>query len=248
MSERRRAILETILVSEDATVEQILRADERLAVLDGRDPDATSREFFADLEKLDDGDREGFMAPFLFPTSDEFIERRVTQVLSNESEFREAVERRARELQEDAAASVAELDRLRIECPQVESALRQERQRTADAAQEIADLGERLAAAECRTREAEEVCRREAVGFQRLLAEARDEMEELADLPQQLKNEREVREWQEVEVARLRAHAGDASDRVAQLELLVAKLEIALSDERDGHERRRNIVKGHLGG
>lgn len=52
MKGSRRAILESILFSDDSTPTEKLKAAEVLEQMDGRDPDAQYRDFYADLDVL----------------------------------------------------------------------------------------------------------------------------------------------------------------------------------------------------
>lgn len=87
--DRRRRALEAIIASDDATPEQFLRAAELLDRLDERDPDATTRDFYSDLEKLTPDERAELDAEIMAPTYEEIV---------NDDRFAAEVARAARNL------------------------------------------------------------------------------------------------------------------------------------------------------
>jgi hypothetical protein len=111
VSTTRRTILESILHSAAATVTERLKAAELIEVLDARDPDARSRDFYSDLEELDDEILDELLGAVSTPvlTLEARAQEVAREIIASDERFRQEVERVARDLtaaERDRAAEV----------------------------------------------------------------------------------------------------------------------------------------------
>jgi hypothetical protein len=251
-------MLETALEDPTATLADRIRVIEALERM--KDDGSEARDFYAELEQIPDEMMNAEMDaifvvdvvraiyadepvagidPGDFPKTAAVIHGATARLLGEEALVESA--RAATGEPGEVAKEVGDGDPILIE-----SALRQERQRFAEAQREIAHLQQLADAANRATAEAHEEHLREVTHMRRLLDAARDETDQAADARHQLATETEARTRADAERVRERAARYEAESEVASLRLRLEQKQVELEDERDQHERTRALMEGRV--